>query len=231
MNVLSLCGSRENRNVIFSFVWFLLFPNSHDISRGKKKCQRNSFADKPVLQLPTSHCKLLLRKEILLSLFGKLLNQTKTNYFFQNLKLVQARIQELERRVVRCAKDESELAQLQVKQQQILASGKPVNTNIGQTLPGTPASSMTQVSSFVSFISLALFCLFVFAVLTVLSFKSQTCNSDVDIVSAAIFFFKCLRKQCPNPGSVSSLMQYFYFSKIVDHCKRRHVLPSNLSFQ
>jgi hypothetical protein len=126
-----------------------------------------------------------LRKEILLSLFGKLLNQTKTNYFFQNLKLVQARIQELERRVVRCAKDESELAQLQVKQQQILASGKPVNTNIGQTLPGTPASSMTQVSSFVSFISLALFCLFVFAVL---SFNSQAQNSDVVIVSVAICF-------------------------------------------
>jgi hypothetical protein len=123
-----------------------------------------------------------LRKEILLSLFGKLLNQTKTNYFFQNLKLVQARIQELERRVVRCAKDESELAQLQVKQQQILASGKPVNTNIGQTLPGTPASSMTQVSSIASFISVPLF------YLSVLSFKSQTCNSDVDIVSAAIRF-------------------------------------------
>lgn len=182
MNVLSFCGSSENKNVIFSFVWFLLFPNSHDVSQGKKKCQRNSFADKPVLQLPTSHCKLLLRKEILLSLFGKLLNQTKTNYFFQNLKLVQARIQELERRVVRCAKDESELAQLQVKQQQILASGKPVNTNIGQTLPGTPASSMTQVSSIASFISVPLF------YLSVLSFKSQTCNSDVDIVSAAIRF-------------------------------------------
>jgi hypothetical protein len=123
-----------------------------------------------------------LRKQILLSLFGKLLNQTKTNYFFQNLKLVQARIQELERRVVRCAKDESELAQLQVKQQQILASGKPVNTNIGQTLPGTPASSMTQVSSIASFICLPLFCL------SVLSFNSQTQNSDVVIVSVAICF-------------------------------------------
>ena len=36
-------------------------------------------------------------------------------------------MQELERIPTKSAKDESELAQLQVKQQQILASGRPVN--------------------------------------------------------------------------------------------------------
>ena len=65
--------------------------------------------------------------------------------FFQNLKLVQARISDLERQPVRSAKDESELAQLQIKQQQILASGKPVPTLAGQSLPGTPISTMAQV--------------------------------------------------------------------------------------
>merc|ERR1719412_1464271 len=43
-----------------------------------------------------------------------------------NLRIVQAKIQELERQTLKSAKDESELAQLQVKQQQILASGRPV---------------------------------------------------------------------------------------------------------
>jgi hypothetical protein len=65
--------------------------------------------------------------------------------FFQNLKLVQARIQEIERHPVRTPKDESELAQLQIKQQQILASGRPVPSAAGQALPGTPISTMSQV--------------------------------------------------------------------------------------
>ena len=43
--------------------------------------------------------------------------------------MVQARIQEIERQTTtKSAKDESELAQLQVKQQQILAAGRPVQT-------------------------------------------------------------------------------------------------------
>lgn len=62
---------------------------------------------------------------------------------FQSLKQVQARIQEIERRPSRTAKDESELAQLQVRQQQILASGRPVQSSAGQILPGTPVSAMT----------------------------------------------------------------------------------------
>lgn len=45
---------------------------------------------------------------------------------FQNLRAVQSRIQEIEKLPTKSAKDENELAQLHVKQQQILASGRPV---------------------------------------------------------------------------------------------------------
>ena len=42
--------------------------------------------------------------------------------------MVQAKIQEIERQPTKSAKEENELAQLHVKQQQILAAGRPVNT-------------------------------------------------------------------------------------------------------
>ena len=41
--------------------------------------------------------------------------------------MVQAKIQEIERQPTKSAKEENELAQLHVKQQQILAAGRPVN--------------------------------------------------------------------------------------------------------
>ena len=44
----------------------------------------------------------------------------------QNLRSVQSKIQEIERLPTKSAKDENELAQLHVKQQQILASGRHV---------------------------------------------------------------------------------------------------------
>ena len=43
------------------------------------------------------------------------------------MRLVQSRIQEIERQTTKSAKEENELAQLQIKQQQILAAGRPVN--------------------------------------------------------------------------------------------------------
>ena len=46
----------------------------------------------------------------------------------QSLRVVQTKIQEIERQPNKSAKEENELAQLHVKQQQILAAGKPVNT-------------------------------------------------------------------------------------------------------
>ena len=42
--------------------------------------------------------------------------------------MVQAKIQEIERQPTKSVKEENELAQLHVKQQQILAAGRPVNT-------------------------------------------------------------------------------------------------------
>lgn len=42
---------------------------------------------------------------------------------------MQSRIQEIERLPSKSAKDENELAQLHVKQQQILAAGKPVQSS------------------------------------------------------------------------------------------------------
>lgn len=54
--------------------------------------------------------------------------------FLQSLRVVQARIQEIERQpTTKSAKDESELAQLHVKQHQILAAGRPV-VQSGQTV-------------------------------------------------------------------------------------------------
>ena len=47
---------------------------------------------------------------------------------FQSLRVVQNRIEEIERLPNKSAKDENELAQLHVKQQQILASGRPIPT-------------------------------------------------------------------------------------------------------
>ena len=46
----------------------------------------------------------------------------------QTLKLLQSRMQELERKAGRTPQEDAEMAQLQSKQQQILASGKPVAT-------------------------------------------------------------------------------------------------------
>ena len=48
--------------------------------------------------------------------------------FLQSLRVVQAKIQEIEKQPTKSAKEENELAQLHVKQQQILAAGRPVNT-------------------------------------------------------------------------------------------------------
>ncbi len=58
-------------------------------------------------------------------------------------------MQEIERKVNKTAKDKSDLAQLKVRQEQILASGKPVEAN-----PVTQVCLLTFVS---------LRCLFLFA--------------------------------------------------------------------
>jgi hypothetical protein len=54
----------------------------------------------------------------------------------QNLRLVQARVLEIEKKPVRSPSDDAELVQLQTKQQQILATGRPVPT------PGSPGNLM-----------------------------------------------------------------------------------------
>ena len=54
---------------------------------------------------------------------------------------MQSRVQELERKSVRTPQDDAELAQLQTKQQQILASGRPV------AVASTTVSNNTVVSS------------------------------------------------------------------------------------
>ena len=55
-------------------------------------------------------------------------------------------MQELERIPTKSAKDESELAQLQVKQQQILASGRPVNPpNVSEVCTFSMFSVLNQL--------------------------------------------------------------------------------------
>ena len=57
------------------------------------------------------------------------------------MRVVQAKIQEIEQKSSKTPRDEAELAQLQTKQQQILSTGKPIEG------PQHPSFSPQQVSS------------------------------------------------------------------------------------
>eukprot|EP00095_Tigriopus_kingsejongensis_P004733 maker-scaffold719_size106944-snap-gene-0.25 protein:Tk04733 transcript:maker-scaffold719_size106944-snap-gene-0.25-mRNA-1 annotation:"hypothetical protein BRAFLDRAFT_85667" len=68
-----------------------------------------------------------------------------------SLKIVQTKIQELEQRPQRSPMEEAELAQLQTKQQQILATGRPIIAGVQPPTPGAqgslvPTSVATPVS-------------------------------------------------------------------------------------
>lgn len=54
----------------------------------------------------------------------------------QSLKLVQNKIQEIEQKPTKSPLDEAELAQLQTKQQQILATGRPIIAGVQPPTPG-----------------------------------------------------------------------------------------------
>lgn len=64
---------------------------------------------------------------------------------FQSLRTVQNRIQEIERLPTKSAKDENELAQLQIKQQQILAAGRPVHTQNVQEVRKRPKETPLHI--------------------------------------------------------------------------------------
>ena len=61
-------------------------------------------------------------------------------FIFQTYKKVEQRISDIERKVIKTAQDEAELASLQAKQHQILSTGRPVNVVPQQPLQTTAPS-------------------------------------------------------------------------------------------
>ena len=62
--------------------------------------------------------------------------------FPQNLRLIQARVQEIEGKPTpKSPQDEAELATLQTKQQQILATGRPVLPAASAAPPGSASAA------------------------------------------------------------------------------------------
>ena len=65
------------------------------------------------------------------------------------MRVVQAKIQDIEQKMTKSPRDEAELAQLQTKQQHILSTGKPIEGTQNQSF--SPQQGISQTSQQVLF--------------------------------------------------------------------------------